>query len=129
MTSIFHSKKKIYVPMYRKSRRPNDQDYYITKMIACKNGDTSSSKFFNQPWIIQRYRTNKNTITFIDLSLVTNVEEKKIGEIKRKICMGCINEWLLLYDKKSKKYFFLNLISLPKFTFLPSQGSTTTSRP
>ena len=87
-------------------------------MIACKNGDSFSSNFFNQPWIIHCHGGNKDTITFID-PMAANVEETKIDQIEEKVCFGCIDEWLFLWDKQSKEVFFLELNSLSK-VHLPS---------
>lgn len=87
-------------------------------MAVCKNGELFPSDFFNQPWIIQCHGGFKHTTTFID-PMKTNVEEKEIGEIKGKLCFGCIDEWLFMWDKQSKEYFFLELNSLSKVHLPP----------
>lgn len=87
-------------------------------MAVCKNGELFPSDFFNQPWIIQCHGGFKHTTTFID-PMKTNVEEKEIGEIKGKLCFGCIDEWLFMWDKQSKECFFLELNSLSKVHLPP----------
>ncbi|KAF3324392.1 F-box/kelch-repeat protein [Carex littledalei] len=87
-------------------------------MAACKNGKSFPSDFFNQPWIIQCHGGNKHTTTFIDPKKI-NVEEKEIYEIKGKLCFGCIDEWLFLWDEQSKECFFLELNSLSKVPLPP----------
>ncbi|KAJ1701525.1 hypothetical protein LUZ63_001304 [Rhynchospora breviuscula] len=76
------------------------------------------SNFFYQPWIIKCHGANKHTTTFID-PMKKTVEEKSIAEMKGKLSLGCIDEWLFLYDEQSKEIFFLDLNSLSR-VHLPS---------
>ncbi|KAJ1701201.1 hypothetical protein LUZ63_000980 [Rhynchospora breviuscula] len=86
------------------------------------------SNFFYQPWIIGCHGAEKHTTTFID-PMEKTVEEKNIFEMKGKLCFGCIDEWLFLWDEQSKECFFLDLNSLlkvhlpslPEFTTLPRE--------
>ncbi|KAJ4744482.1 F-box protein family-like [Rhynchospora pubera] len=87
-------------------------------MVACENEDVFPSNFFYQPWIIQCHGANKNTTTFID-PIKTNIEAKEIVEMQGKLCCGCIDEWIFLFDKQSKEYFFLDLNSLSKVHLPP----------
>ncbi|KAJ4812923.1 F-box protein family-like [Rhynchospora pubera] len=88
------------------------------EMVACKNEDMFPSNFFCQSWIIQCHGANKDTTTFVD-PMKTNIEEKEIAEMKGKICLGCIDEWLFLSDEQNKECFFLNLKSLSKVQLPP----------
>ncbi|XP_078158049.1 uncharacterized protein LOC144553716 [Carex rostrata] len=88
-------------------------------MVTSKNGGSFPSNFFNQPWIVKSHGGKEDTVTFID-PMAANIEEKKTEyDIKRKLCFGCIDEWLFLWDKKSREFFFLELNSLSKVHLPP----------
>ncbi|KAJ1701210.1 hypothetical protein LUZ63_000989 [Rhynchospora breviuscula] len=88
------------------------------EMVACKQQGLFPSNFFSQPWIIQCHGANKHTTTFID-PVKTDIEEKEIDEMKGKLCFGCMEECLYLWDEQTKECFFLDLNSLSKFHLPP----------
>jgi hypothetical protein len=114
---------KVYVFVYIGNQEETLHIYiYIPsqiEMVACKIGDSLPSNIFNQPWIIRCHGPNKHTTTFIDPMKINDVEEKEISEIQGKLCFGCIDEWLFLWDKQSKECFFLELNSLSKVHLPP----------
>ncbi|KAJ4812924.1 F-box protein family-like [Rhynchospora pubera] len=87
-------------------------------MVARKTEDIFPSNFFCQPWIIQCHGANKHTTSFID-PMKTDIEEKEIVEMKGKLCFGCAEECLFLWDEQTKECFFLDLNSLSKIHLPP----------